>query len=134
MNDDLVAVVSHQDDDLEQVGGAVGADDEPTIGILSEVLNRDSEVDGVEHVFVGHAVTSGRGVDLHTGLLYYEIVVVGAANAPAIRSLVLQQIAKALRISALESCRIWVNGEEVTPETPVTERDEVAILPPVSGG
>jgi molybdopterin converting factor small subunit len=34
----------------------------------------------------------------------------------------------------LETCRIWVNGEEADLQTPVTDRDEVAVLPPVSGG
>ena len=34
----------------------------------------------------------------------------------------------------LEGCRIWVNGDPATTDTPVTERDEVAVLPPVSGG
>jgi molybdopterin synthase sulfur carrier subunit len=34
----------------------------------------------------------------------------------------------------LASCRIWVNGEPADPDTPVSAADEVAILPPVSGG
>ena len=34
----------------------------------------------------------------------------------------------------LASCRIWVNGEPAGPETVVTADDEVAVLPPVSGG
>lgn len=34
----------------------------------------------------------------------------------------------------LDSCRVWVNGEQVIGSTPVTDRDEVAVLPPVSGG
>ncbi len=34
----------------------------------------------------------------------------------------------------LPSCRVWVNGEPAGEETPLTNRDEVAILPPVSGG
>ncbi len=34
----------------------------------------------------------------------------------------------------LASCRIWVNGETVEPDTPVGPADEVAVLPPVSGG
>ena len=36
----------------------------------------------------------------------------------------------------LDRCRIWVNGNEPTDgmETPVGPQDEVAILPPVSGG
>lgn len=31
-------------------------------------------------------------------------------------------------------CRIWVNGQPAAPDTPVGAGDEVAILPPVSGG
>jgi sulfur-carrier protein len=34
----------------------------------------------------------------------------------------------------LQTCRIWVNGETATAETRISARDEVAILPPVSGG
>jgi sulfur-carrier protein len=30
--------------------------------------------------------------------------------------------------------RIWLNGELADPDTPVGENDEVAVLPPVSGG
>ena len=31
-------------------------------------------------------------------------------------------------------CRIWVNGATADRTTPVSESDEVALLPPVSGG
>ena len=31
-------------------------------------------------------------------------------------------------------CRVWVNGEPAGDETVVAEGDEVALLPPVSGG
>ena len=34
----------------------------------------------------------------------------------------------------LGSCRIWVNGEPATDDDPVAPDDEVAVLPPVSGG
>lgn len=34
----------------------------------------------------------------------------------------------------LESCRVWVNGEPASPTTSVGAGDEVAVLPPVSGG
>jgi len=35
----------------------------------------------------------------------------------------------------LSGCRVWVNGEDVDPETCVLgERDEVAVIPPVAGG
>jgi molybdopterin converting factor small subunit len=36
--------------------------------------------------------------------------------------------------AVLGTCRIWVNGEAASPETSVTASDEVAVLPPVSGG
>jgi molybdopterin converting factor small subunit len=29
---------------------------------------------------------------------------------------------------------IWLNGEPVEPDTPVNDGDEVAVIPPVSGG
>jgi sulfur-carrier protein len=34
----------------------------------------------------------------------------------------------------LTTCRIWVNGEAVPEHTAVGADDEVAVLPPVSGG
>jgi molybdopterin converting factor small subunit len=34
----------------------------------------------------------------------------------------------------LGTCRVWVNGEDVSIDAPVGQHDEVAVLPPVSGG
>lgn len=34
----------------------------------------------------------------------------------------------------LEHCQIWLNGEPSQGTDPVTDGDEVAVLPPVSGG
>ena len=34
----------------------------------------------------------------------------------------------------LGSCKVWVNGEPAEGGDPVSEGDEVAVLPPVSGG
>ena len=34
----------------------------------------------------------------------------------------------------LEHCAIWVNGEPCEPSQAVSDADEVAVLPPVSGG
>lgn len=34
----------------------------------------------------------------------------------------------------LEHCQVWVNGEPSQPEDAVSPADEVAVLPPVSGG
>jgi len=37
-------------------------------------------------------------------------------------------------VDVLPTCRIWVNGESATADTMISPRDEVAVLPPVSGG
>lgn len=34
----------------------------------------------------------------------------------------------------LPTCQVWVNGEPAEGDHPVTDTDEVALLPPVSGG
>ncbi|MEY4068594.1 MAG: MoaD/ThiS family protein [Actinobacteria bacterium] len=34
----------------------------------------------------------------------------------------------------LGSCTVWLNGEKCTPDAVVADDDEVAVLPPVSGG
>ena len=34
----------------------------------------------------------------------------------------------------LVTCRVWLNGEEVGREATLCDSDEVAVLPPVSGG
>lgn len=37
-------------------------------------------------------------------------------------------------VQVLATCRVWVNGDEASPDTALTDADEVAVLPPVSGG
>ena len=34
----------------------------------------------------------------------------------------------------MESCALWVNGEPAAPDSVLHAGDEVAVLPPVSGG
>ncbi|MFM1791121.1 MAG: hypothetical protein RLZZ526_1448 [Actinomycetota bacterium] len=36
--------------------------------------------------------------------------------------------------AVLATSKVWVNGEEVPRSTAVGDNDEVAVLPPVSGG
>ena len=69
MDDQLVALGRDEHDELEEVGGSVRSDDESTVGIVTEIFDHERVVDGVEHVVVGDAVASGRGVDLHTRIL-----------------------------------------------------------------
>ncbi|MCY4067766.1 MAG: MoaD/ThiS family protein [Acidimicrobiaceae bacterium] len=34
----------------------------------------------------------------------------------------------------LETCQVWCNGEPAASDMPVGDDDEIAVLPPVSGG
>ena len=36
--------------------------------------------------------------------------------------------------AVLATCRVWRNGDSATRADPVSDDDEVAVLPPVSGG
>lgn len=36
--------------------------------------------------------------------------------------------------AVLSTSRVWLNGEPATRDQPVSPADEVAVLPPVSGG
>jgi sulfur-carrier protein len=36
--------------------------------------------------------------------------------------------------AVLATCKVWVNGNPAEPDTRVGASDEVAVLPPVSGG
>lgn len=36
--------------------------------------------------------------------------------------------------AVLTTSKVWVNGDEVPAHTAVSDKDEVAVLPPVSGG
>lgn len=36
--------------------------------------------------------------------------------------------------AVLPTCAVWVNGEPAGADSPVVDADEVAVLPPVSGG
>lgn len=37
-------------------------------------------------------------------------------------------------VTVLATCRVWLNGDEASPTDAVGASDEVAVLPPVSGG
>ena len=52
--------------------GAVGADDEPSVRVLAEVFDCHGVLDGMQHVVICGAVTSGSRMDVHTPLLYYR--------------------------------------------------------------
>jgi molybdopterin converting factor small subunit len=37
-------------------------------------------------------------------------------------------------VRIVASSKVWLNGDEVDPQAPVHDDDEVAVIPPVSGG
>jgi len=63
-----------------------------------------------------------------TGTAYLEGATVGEVLENAVA-----QFGESLR-AVIAMSKVWLNGEEVPREHPVTDKDEVAVLPPVSGG
>jgi MoaD family protein len=61
-----------------------------------------------------------------------------AVEAPTLGALLSVASARygAAFTAVLASSRVWVNGDEAEqgPDTPLHDGDEVAVLPPVSGG
>jgi molybdopterin synthase sulfur carrier subunit len=57
-------------------------------------------------------------------------------NAPTVAAVLDQAVARHGEpfVTVLAGCRVWLNGEPADLEAPVTDSDEVAVLPPVSGG
>ncbi len=73
MNDHLFILGRDEDDQLEEVGGAVGTDDKPSVRVLAQVINERRVLDGVEHVVVSDAVAAGGRMDLHTNFTVLRI-------------------------------------------------------------
>jgi molybdopterin synthase sulfur carrier subunit len=73
-------------------------------------------------LFAAAREAAGTGRDIVPGATVDEVIAAAVARYGADFATVLPQ------------CRIWVNGESAEGETPVSDDDEVAVLPPVSGG
>ena len=86
----------------------------------------------------GTAGTLGNVASLRLFARAREIAGTGAIDVPG--ATVDDVVAEAVRrfgpdfAALLPSCRIWLNGEAVSGSTAVTDKDELAVLPPVSGG
>ena len=86
----------------------------------------------------GTAGTLGVVASLRLFARAREIAGVGSTEVPG--TTVDEVVSEAVRrfgpgfAELLPSCRIWLNGESVLGSTAVTDKDEVAVLPPVSGG
>lgn len=59
--------------------------------------------------------------------------VVDGADVDAVLAAAVRQFGPAFE-AVLSTSRVWVNGEPVEGPTAVSATDEVAVLPPVSGG
>lgn len=76
----------------------------------------------VLRLFAGAREAAGTGRDVVPGATVGEVVDAAAARyGPAFAELV-------------GHCQIWRNGEPAAADDVVTDADEVAVLPPVSGG
>lgn len=73
-------------------------------------------------LFAGAREAAGTGSDTIDGATVADVL--GAAELRYG-----QRFADVLR-----TCRIWVNGDAVAVDATVGPNDEVAVLPPVSGG
>lgn len=76
----------------------------------------------VLRLFAGARDAAGTGRDDVQGATVAEVL--GAARARYGSPFV----------EVLEQCAVWRNGEPCDPEDAVADSDEVAVLPPVSGG
>ena len=94
--------------------GSTGTTHEGSAGTLGEVATL--------RLFAQAREVAGTSSDTVDGATVEEVI----ANATARYG---QNFA-----NLLPTCRIWVNGEAVPTSTPVSDKDEVAVLPPVSGG
>ena len=73
-------------------------------------------------LFASAREAAGRGRDAIDGETLGEVLEIASARYG--------DLFQAL----LPTCRFWVNGEPADPSTAVGPSDEVAVLPPVSGG
>ena len=94
--------------------GSTGTTNEGSAGTLGEVATL--------RLFAQAREVAGTSSDTVDGATVDEVI----ANAVARYG---QNFA-----NLLPTCRIWLNGEAVPTSTPVSDKDEVAVLPPVSGG
>jgi molybdopterin converting factor small subunit len=73
-------------------------------------------------LFAAAREAAGTGRDLVDGRTVADVLAGASARYGATFS------------ALLPTCRVWVNGEPATGDTSVQDADEVAVLPPVSGG
>ncbi|MBK8564385.1 MAG: molybdopterin converting factor subunit 1 [Saprospiraceae bacterium] len=66
-----------------------------------------------------------------TGQRFLEVDLPSSASVAALRAMLVQRFP---RLSSLATVRLAVNGEYVSEDLALKDNDEVAIIPPVSGG
>jgi molybdopterin converting factor subunit 1 len=66
-----------------------------------------------------------------TGQRFLEVELPTSASVAALRAMLVERFP---RLSSLSSVRLAVNGEYANEDLALKEDDEVAIIPPVSGG
>jgi len=73
-------------------------------------------------LFAGAREAAGTGADVVPGATVAQVLDAARARyGPSFAAV-------------LEHCQVWLNGEPCDGQAPLTDTDEVAVLPPVSGG
>ena len=73
-------------------------------------------------LFASAREAAGRGRDEIAGATVAEVLAAASARYGG------------AFVAVLATSRVWVNGDPAEPDTVVGPADEVAVLPPVSGG
>ncbi len=99
---------------MTRVSGVAGTVIEGTAGTLTVVATL--------RLFARAREIAGTGSDIVGGTTVDEVIAEAIARYGSDFA------------DVLPTCRVWVNGEDVPGSHPVGDNDEVAVLPPVSGG
>jgi hypothetical protein len=71
--DHHLAALVDEDHEFEQIAGSIRSDDEPSVWILANVLDRQCVCNGMLDVEIVDAMPARRRMDLHTAISYYRI-------------------------------------------------------------
>jgi len=110
----------------------------------STALARESLLEPEElraDTVTGHAPAGGRAQARVTVLFFAAARQAAGVAKETVEAATLAEALEIVRgvhgdafAAVLDGCRVWVNGEPAQDLAPLSDGDEIAVLPPVSGG